>query len=596
MTVSNTVDSLRSSMIANNLDAYLVTGTDPHLSEYVPAYWKTREWATGFTGSYGKVLVTSDKIMLWTDTRYFLQASIELEGTEIILMKERVPEAISIDDWILGNLEAGSTLGVDGLTISTAEAAQIESKLNANGMYLTLAYDLVSPFWKDRPIHQYSSCYDYPVNFAGKSRSEKINMVRNQLILKNLDSTTITMLDDIAWLFNLRSDEITYTPIFTAYAYLDHDDACLFVDPAQLSSELKDLLEKDGISVFSYDYYFKFLARINGKRVQIDPVRTNSLIPKQLNKSNIIDSSLSIVTHLKAVKEPQEVFNLKNALAKDGVAMVQALYWIGQTIHKGNVTEIAVGNKLNEFRSKQSFFKGDSFHPIVGSGSHGAIIHYHATDQSNRIIEPDNLLLIDSGGQYLDGTTDITRTIALGSVSKKQKEDYTTCLKAHIALATAVFPAGTKGYSLDAIARKPLWDRGLNYGHGTGHGVGYFLSVHEGPMSIRTEYNNEPIREGNVLSNEPGIYREGEYGIRIENLILCKRHSTGEFGNFLCFETLTLCPLERKLINIELLTKIEIDWINHYHENLRTKIAPLLEDRTILEWFILQCLPLQEFA
>jgi Xaa-Pro aminopeptidase len=515
-----------------------------------------------------------------------------LKDTGIELMKERVHGAVSLEDWITANLKPGNRVAVDGLTVSAAEAEQIGSKLAAKGISFNVELDLVERMWLNRPIIANKSVYEHPVNFAGKSRVEKIELVRRTLLSKKLDSTVISMLDDVAWLFNLRGQEIEYTPLFAAYGYIDQSEAWLFIHPDKITEELGNKLEKEEIKVVSYNSFFDFLGRIKNQRILIDPVRTNSLIVKYISGSNSIVHSVAVTSQIKAVKDANEIRNIRSAHIKDGAAMVYSLFWIYQYIENEKITEISVGNKLHEYRSKQPLFKDDSFHPVVGFGPHGAIVHYHATIQSDIVIEPDNLLLIDSGGQYLDGTTDITRTIGLGSVSQKQKEDFTACLKGHIALATAIFPEGTKGTSLDAIARKPLWDKGMNYGHGTGHGIGYFLSVHEGPMSIRSEFNNEPIRENHLLSNEPGIYREGEYGIRIENLILCKKWGSNEFGDFLCFETLSFCPIDRKLIIKELLSNNEINWIDHYHETVYKELSPLITDRNVLEWLKIQCAPL----
>jgi len=588
----NRIAELRALMKANNIDAYLLTGTDPHLSEYTPAYWRTREWISGFTGSYGKVLVTSDKVLLWTDTRYFLQAAEELRGTEIKMMKERVPGAITLEEWVKANMKPGHIFALDGLTISIAEAALIESNLAAKGISFNADIDLVSEIWKDRPYFPDRPIYEYPVIYAGKSRVEKIEMVRKALLSKDLEATVISALDDVAWLFNIRGEEIEYIPVVSAYGYIDQDNAWIFLHPDKITGEFKTVLEKEGILVEPYDHFFDFLCRIRNKKIQIDPIRTNILVGKVVSVSNFIEASVAVATQLKAIKDENEISCIRSAHIKDGAAMVNFLYWIFQSIGKEKITEISVGNKLNEFRNQQPLFQGDSFHPIAGFGPHGAIVHYHATVQTDVDINPDNLLLIDSGGQYLDGTTDITRTIGLGFATGKQKEDFTFCLKAHIALATAIFPEGTKGYSLDSIARKPLWDKAINYGHGTGHGIGYFLSVHEGPMSIRAEFNNEPIREGHLLSNEPGIYREGEYGIRIENVLLCKKYTTNEFGSFLCFETLSFCPIDRQMIDKNILNNDEIHWVNHYHEKVFEKISPLVSDQEVLAWLKMQCAPL----
>ncbi len=591
--IKERISRLRILMQEKHADAYLITGADPHLSEYTPENWKTREWISGFTGSYGKVLVTQEIVLLWTDTRYFLQAEQELEGTGIMLMKDRIPGTISIEEWMVENLQLGCCVFTDGLAISADEVNQMISKLSAKGITFCIDFDLVGEIWHDRPISPIRQCYEHPEIFACRSRRQKIDSVREMLKKGNLDATIISQLDDLAWLFNLRSDEILYTPLVTAYGYVDVQKVVLFIDPAKLTPELTNALLKDDITIESYDSFFSFLKRIVDQRLQFDPLRTNALIYNLVFTSNNLQHSLSIVTNLKAIKSRGEIEKIKNAHIKDGAAMANSLFWINHILDKEVITEISVGNKLNEFRSMQPNFKGDSFHPIVGFGAHGAIVHYHATMESDCIVQLNNLLLIDSGGQYLDGTTDLTRTIALGSASQRQKEDFTTCLKGHIALATAVFPEGTKGYSLDAIARKYLWDKGINYGHGTGHGIGYFLSVHEGPMSIRTEFNNEPIREGHLLSNEPGIYRPGEYGIRIENVLLCKSHSTTEFGNFLCFETISFCPIDKNLIVCELLTDEEIKWINNYHETVYSKISPVIAETAVLGWLKEQCAPLK---
>lgn len=591
--ITGRIAAVRSLMAAKGIDAYLVTGADPHLSEYTPEYWKTREWISGFSGSYGKVLITMDKAMLWTDTRYFLQVEEELKGTGIILMKERVPEAVGLTEWITGNMLSGDTIAVDGLTLSAAEAADISEKLSANGINFLNDTDLVSPNWQMRPLLSGKPVYEHPIIFAGIPRTEKIEMVRKMLGNSGNDSLVVSMLDDIAWLLNLRGDDIAYIPLFTGYCYLDRDHTWLFVEPGKVAA-IADILANDGIRIESYEAFFGFLSRIKGQKVQIDPVRTNSLILKTISGSNDVGFAPSEVTQLKSVKSEHEINCIRNAHKKDGAALVNFLYFVTQNIDKEIFTEISIGNMLEEFRSQQEHFKGASFFPIIGFGPHGAIVHYHATTKSNVEVTTSNLLLIDSGGQYLDGTTDITRTIALGNPSSKQIADYTICLKGHISLAKAIFPVNTRGYSLDPFARKPLWNNGINYGHGTGHGIGYFLSVHEGPMSIRAEFNNEPVREGNIISNEPGIYREGEYGVRIENVLLCKKFNSGDFGGFLCFETISLCPFERKLIDRELLSPDEVEWIDRYHKEVFRNISPFINRHDVLNWLKLQCTPLNE--
>ena len=592
MNVAERITALRALMKKNGIDAYLITGTDPHLSEYTPERWKTRAWISGFTGSYGKVLVTPEDALLWTDTRYFLQATDELSGTGIRLMKERVVDAISLESWVVENLKPGSKFALDGLTLSTAEAASLQSKLGANGIIFDSDTDLVAEIWQNRPPEIHAPIYEHPANFAGKTRSEKLELVRKMLIAKEIDSTVVSMLDDVAWLLNLRGNEIEFTPLFSAYTFVDLEKCWLFIQPEKLSATISDQLGKEGIQIAPYDQFVPFLSRIQGKSIQIDPLRSNFRLTRAMSGSNIIDTSVSLTTQIKSVKDPIEIRNIRNAHIKDGVAMVNFLYWISHTSEIEDITEVSAGNMLLQFRSRQPHFIGESFYPIVGFGQHGAIVHYHATESTDIAISRDNLLLIDSGGQYLDGTTDLTRTICLGRASKEQKTDFTLCLKAHIALANALFPDGTRGHSLDAITRNQLWNNQLNYGHGTGHGIGYFLSVHEGPMSIRAEFNNQSIREGHLLSNEPGIYRTDKYGIRIENVILCQEFSQTEFGKFLCFETISLCPIDKQLIVIELLSKEELNWINQYHEKVFQQISPLITEKVVLEWLKNECLPL----
>jgi Xaa-Pro aminopeptidase len=594
MEIAERIAKLRALMSVNKIDAYLITGTDPHLSEYTPNYWKTREWIFGFSGSYGKVLVTSDKVFLWTDTRYFMQALEQIKGSEIELMKERVPNAISLELWLTENLKPGNKFALDGSTISAHDAASISSVLTAKGILFDATPDLVGMIWKDRINKDIVKVYEHPLLFAGKSRIEKITAIRQKLLSMELDAIVVTMLDDLAWLFNIRSSEIEFTPLVTAFGYIDQDSIYLAIQPGKIEDSLYASLKMDGINIISYKNFQTFLLGIKNKRIHSDPIRTNFRLRDTLSQFNYLDSSTSLVSQLKAIKDTHEIENIKEAHRKDGIAMVEFLYWLTTCTADMNLTEVSVGIKLNEFRSKQPFFMGDSFYPIIGFGAHGAIVHYHSTDQTDIPIGPGNLLLIDSGGQYLDGTTDITRTICLGSATEQQKKDFTLCLKAHISLANAIFPKHTKGYSLDSIARKPLWDNELNYGHGTGHGIGYFLSVHEGPMSIRAEYNPEPIQVGHVLSNEPGIYREGEYGIRIENVILCIHHSSGVFGEFLSFETISLCPIARNMISIELLDRPEIEWINHYHEKVFNILSPCVKSPEVKEWLRIQCNSLYE--
>ena len=588
MNVIERVASLRCLMLEKNIDAFIISGTDPHLSEYIPDYWQSRAWISGFSGSYGKVAITQTRAALWTDSRYFIQAELQLSGTGIEMIKDRQADSITIDRWLEQELKEGSVVSLNGLTISAAEANSLEINLSAKGITLDINSDLVSPIWKNRPPLPQSMIIDYPLAFAGVSRSQKLAHIRIRLNESDAQSTMICQLDDLAWTFNLRGNDIKYNPLFTGYGFVDQNEAILFVEIKKLSVHLIDELEKDGIRVMGYESIFSVLEEKSLTKVCLDPDRTNSLIYRFISRQCDVIDGLSFPTLLKSIKNEVEIAGMRQAHLRDGVAMVNFLYWFEINFRNEIITELTIAKKLKEFRSEQTWFMGESFCPTVAFGSHGAIVHYSTTPESDVEIAPDGILLIDSGGHYLDGTTDITRTIATGEVSPEQKSDFTLVLKGMIQLAMAVFPINTRGYSLDILARKALWNKGLNYGHGTGHGVGHYLSVHEGPMSIRPENNNEPIRAGQILSDEPGLYREGKYGIRIENVLVCKNECQTDFGNFLSFDTLSMCPIDRKLIDKELLTIEELRWLNTYHNIVSTKLKPHL-NREVLKWLTAQC-------
>jgi len=591
MKVIERIASIRSLMLERGIDGYLIYGTDPHLSEYVTDEWRTREWISGFTGSYGKVAITQNKAVLWTDSRYFIQAESQLSGSGIEMIKDRQPNTISVDCWLEQELNHGSIVAIDGLTLSATEANVLEMKLGANGINLKLNIDLVSLVWENRPILPHSEVWDYLVKFAGCSRAEKLKNIRNQLKENGNECTLICQLDDLAWSFNLRGNEINNNPLFTGYGFVDQTQAILFIDEGKIPPDLIGILEGEGIHVRNYESVFLFLEKLNANSAYLDPDRTNSLIYRLISKRNNITEGLSISTLLKSIKNEVEIEGMKDCHVRDGVAMVNFLYWFDQHIGKQKITELTIGEKLREFRSEQANFMGESFNPIVGFGPHGAIVHYIATSETEIEVEKDGILLFDTGGQYLDGTTDITRTIATGKITSNQQLDFTLVLKGNIQLAKVIFPENTKGYSLDTLARKALWNNGLNYGHGTGHGVGHYLSVHEGPMSIRQEYNAEPIRSGQTITNEPGLYREGEYGIRTENVMVCKNECQSQFGQFLSFETISMCPIDRKLINRNLLDEDEIIWLNSYHLKVLTELKSLVNP-DVLQWLKVQCEPI----
>ncbi len=591
MNLIERIEALRGTMAQKQIDAYIITGTDPHLSEYIPDYWKTREWISGFSGSYGRVVITSNQAALWTDSRYFLQAEEQLKGSEMIMMKDRQPDTISFDNWIIGQLRKGAITAVDGLTISAREFQSLQQKLDANGITLVQSDDLLYPIWKDRTAIPDAVAYSHEMKYAAISREEKFELIRSKLHQLGASATIITLLDDIAWSFNLRGCDIQYNPFVTAYGYISLSQAILFVDMVKIPNSLKDILVKENIILKQYGEFQSFLSQIKDQNILIDFDRTTIKIYNQLSDSNQLIDEVSIPTKLKSVKSKEQIMGMKKAHIRDGAAMVNFLHWFGQNFGKMVMTEMTVVDKLFEFRSQQQLFAGISFHPIVGFGAHGAIVHYSVSKASDIAVEKDGILLIDSGGHYLDGTTDITRTISTGNVTLQQKRDFTIVLKGMIGLANAVFPEDTKGYSLDSFARKSLWDNGINYGHGTGHGIGHFLSVHEGPMSIRQEYNPEPILEGQILSNEPAMYRTGQYGIRTENVILCEKRMSTEYGNFLGFETITLCPVDQKLVLPELLSAEERIWLNNYHQQVVNELSPLL-DEPVKKWLSMQWVPL----
>lgn len=593
MNILDRLSSLRGVMLQHGVDGYLILGTDPHLSEYVPDAWKGLEWISGFNGSYGKVAITLDHVALWTDSRYFIQAETQLSGTGIVMIKDRLADTISVGDWFAQGLRTGTNVAIDGQTVSASEANMLEKQLGAKGMVLSLDIDLLSNVWDNRPNFPQSPITDYPVAFAGLGREEKLVRIRKKLIETGAVATLICQLDDLAWSFNLRGNDIDYNPLFTGYGYIDQQQAVLFIDLAKISQGLTEDLERAGVQVIGYGSLFSFLGKLEPDTICLDPDRTNSLVYGHISKRCKIIDGLSVPTLLKSVKNDIEVTGMREAHIRDGVAMVNFLYWFDQNFGKERITELTVAEKLKGYRSEQRLFMGESFCPIVGFGPHGAIVHYSATPETDVEIVKDSIFLFDSGGHYLDGTTDITRTIATGTVTSRQQSDFTLVLKGMIQLANVVFPEGIKGHSLDLLARKALWDNGLNYGHGTGHGVGHYSSVHEGPMAIRQDFNQWPIEVGQVLSDEPGLYRTGEYGIRTENVLVCREYSQTEFGKFLFFETLTLCPIDKKLIDPNLMTDAEIYWLNTYHARVIHELGPHVSQET-KKWLTIQCGPISK--
>lgn len=574
--IQKRLNTLRSEMAKLNIDAWYISGTDPHSSEYLPACWQTRTYISSFTGSFGTVVVIKEEAGLWTDTRYFLQAGEQLKGTGILMNKLRVPNAVSLEVWLTQKMPSGSKVGIDAQTISVAGFKSLQNTLFEKNIELVETPDLFEKIWINRPQISFNTIFELEPQFAGISRSEKQVQIANSLKIVGADYHVVSMLDELAWLYNLRGSDVDYNPVFTGFSLVGKNESYLFIDKHKLGNNLISKLQNEGVVLKDYLDFYSFLKGIKNKKVFLDKSTANYSIFNALKAENEIIEGASVVAKLKAIKNSTEIDGFKQAMKKDGVALVEFHAWLKANIGKSEISEFVIGQKLAGFRSKQKDFKGESFPPIVGYKQHGAIVHLSVGEEDALPVEADGILLFDSGGHYLDGTTDITRTVALGEITEQQKSDYTLVLKGMISLTCAIFLEGTKGCHLDILARKPLWENGMNYGHGTGHGVGHFLNVHEGPMAIRQEFNENAIEPGMVMSNEPAFYREGKYGIRTENMMVCVEKQETEFGRFFGFETLTLCPIDTTLINKELLTEDEIEWINNYHKEVNRILKPLI--------------------
>ncbi|MDD2246640.1 MAG: aminopeptidase P family protein [Proteiniphilum sp.] len=566
--------ALRHFMEAKKLDAFIIPTTDAHLSEYPPKHWESRKWISGFTGSAGTAVVTKEKAGVWTDSRYFLQAADELKDTGFELFKMGQPGTPDMTDWIIEQTGQGATVGIDGMVYAASDAIALKNRLNAKGISLDSSFDPFTEIRADRPEIPKNRIFILPDDITGESVTSKIGRINAKLKKLDADGLIIATLDTIAWTFNLRGNDVEYNPVAVAYAYVSENETVLFIDQEKLTGEVASLYKEQGIKIDDYHKIFEYVSRlpkncsvcVTGNKINYNLLLT---IPASCK---IVDVP-SPVDLMKSVKNETELKGFRNAMVKDGVALVKFYMWLEKAVPTGEVAETDIEKKLREYRSLQDLFVGESFGTIAGYGTNGAIIHYHASPETCLKLQPKGLLLIDSGAQYKDGTTDITRTVALGEVSKQMKEDYTNVLKGHIALATAIFPEGTRGSQLDILARKTLWNNGLTYWHGTGHGIGHFLNVHEGPQNIRLEENPTPLQPGMVTSNEPGVYRANQYGIRIENMIVTREYNkTEEFGTFYNFETITLCPIDTKPIAVELLTAEEIKWINNYHKMVYDKL------------------------
>lgn len=592
MRINTRLTALRVAMKKRGIDAYIIPSSDPHQSEYVAEHWKSRTWITGFTGSAGIAVVTQQHAGLWTDSRYFIQAEEELKGSKFILHKQGVPHAPEHIEWLGQNLPKGAKVACDGALFSVGQIRKLAKDLYHQNIEIDTEQDLIAEVWKDRPSLPEAPIFAHKTNLAGRTRSEKLKDIRTKMNIEDADFHLITTLDDIAWVFNIRSNDIEFNPVAIAYAIIGQEIAYLFIDPNKVSKELKDAFREEGIFVKTYDSIADILRKLPpSKNILVDQKTISIRLYNAINEEQILKGE-NITAQLKAIKNPTEIKHIKAAMRKDGVALLKLYRWMEKEVPERVVSEYEVSEQLAQFRKEQGDYHGESFPAIVGYRSNGAIVHYRPLRNKSAVIKPEGILLLDSGGQYFNGTTDITRTTTFDEPTEEQKRNYTLVLQGHIAIANIKFPTGTKGAQLDTLARMHLWQYNLNYGHGTGHGVGYFLNVHEGPQSISPNVSigrgTVAFEPGMLTSNEPGFYKTGSYGIRIENLVLCVKDVENEYGDFLKFETLTLFPIDVNLIDKNLLTANEIKWLNTYHEQVFAEISPLL-DKEEKAWLKEKC-------
>lgn len=583
MNTSEKLSLLRKQMQTENVDAFVVFSADPHLSEYLPEEWLERAWLSGFTGSAGFVVITKDKAGLWTDSRYFVQAPIELKGSGIDLFKEGVEGTPDYADWLVSQLPKGATVALNALVTSHLAWEKLRIVLNNNEIRL-INNPLLDKVWLDRPKSPLHPIFVHPDKWAGQSVCDKLAAIGKKMAEKKANLHIITSLDDVAWTLNLRGSDVAYNPVFLGYIVLSENETFLFVDKAKINAEVENHLKSANVHIKNYDDFFSFLSEVKNCSVLISP-NANQAIFNALEKNNKLIQVPAPGNLMKAVKNKVELEGFRTVMERDGVAMVKFLYWLTHRVGKESMTEYSIGKKLRDFRAEGKNFVGESFGSIIGYEGNGAIVHYSAPKEGSKEVIAKGSVLVDSGGQYLEGTTDITRTIPLGEVSQEFIDDCTLVLKGMIQLAMVRFPKGTRGVQLDAFARMPLWQNKKDYGHGTGHGVGSFMNVHEGPQNIRKDMNPQELLVGMVCSDEPGFYVENKYGIRHENLIAVREVEGNEFGTFYEFETLTLCPFMPNAINVKLLTEEEKQWLNNYHKTCQEKIAPHLEGE-VKTWFL----------
>lgn len=591
MIAQQRLNDLRTQMQQHDLDAFIAMSADPHMSEYLPEYWQVRLWLTGFTGSVGIVVVTQDFAGLWVDGRYWVQAEQQLENTGFVLQKQTTEPASTHLAWLAQNLPLHATISVNGQTLSVQQFEALNQIAQQHQFTIQTPFDIINEIWTDRPALPKEVVWQMADGLNAQTRLEKLSLIRSTLNTKNASAHFISALDDIAWILNCRGQDVEYNPVFLAHLFIDTSRTVLFIDDIKLSKELHQLLTQDQITVLPYTQTEFFLSQLSQQHVLIDPAKVSILHTQSIQKNNQLVQDINPSTLFKSRKHATEITHIRNAMTKDGVALSHFFYWLETALTQNQpINELTIDEKITAFRAEQVGFIGLSFSTIAGFNANGALPHYRATKDSYSQIQGDGLLLIDSGAQYHDGTTDITRVIPIGTPSTEQKRDYTLVLKCHIALAQTVFPEGIASPLLDAITRQTLWKYGLDYRHGTGHGVGFALNVHEGPQVISYYAPTLPqtkMREGMITSNEPGLYHEGKYGIRIENLVVnqAKKFTNSTYGEFLEFETLTLCPINQSCIALELMTESEITWLNEYHQTVRERLAPHLQGK-VLYWLI----------
>jgi Xaa-Pro aminopeptidase len=582
-TINKRIEQLRNYMRDKNLQAFIIPSTDAHISEYIPEHWEARRWISGFTGSAGMVVVTLDKAGLWTDSRYFLQAADELRGSEIALFKDRLPDTINIPAWLISQLPDGSRTGIDGDVYPAKDALRLQSILEEKNMALVSDFDPFETIWLDRPALPKEPVAVHPSELTGETARQKIERVLAETEKHGAEAVWISALDTIAWLFNIRGCDVPYNPVTVAHAFLSRKQTVLFIDRDKITPEAARHLHNEGITVAGYHNATDFPKKIHNLLVCLDSSKLSFNLYKTITGHNSAVDMPSVADFLKSIKNETETAGFRRVMVRDGIALVRFFIWLEKAIPTGEVTEYDVCLKLKELRSGQETFAGESFHTIAGYAANGAVVHYHPTAENSAAVKAEGFLLIDSGAQYIDGTTDVTRTVAAGAVTEEMKRDYTLVLKGNISLSKAIFPAGTRGSQIDMLARKAMWEQGVNYLHGTGHGVGYYLNVHEGPHSIRPEENPVKLQPGMTVTNEPGIYRDNRYGVRTENMMLVKRVMTTDFGDFYGFETLTLCPIDTTPIIKEMMTEDETAWLNAYHQAVYEKLSPHLSEEET-EW------------